>query len=137
MSNDKNKDMRGGDTGNRGFASMDEKKQKDIASQGGQASGGNFANNPGRAAEAGRKGGQASGGNFANDPQRAAEAGRKGGQGQRSGPDDQQVGQDAIDSERHTGDEDVMDESDAKGTTQGGQIGMKKPGQIGNERQSR
>lgn len=41
---------------------------------------GNFAENPQRAAEAGRKGGQASGGNFKNDPQRAAEAGRKGGQ---------------------------------------------------------
>ena len=41
---------------------------------------GNFAENPQRAAEAGRKGGQASGGNFKNNPQRAAEAGRKGGQ---------------------------------------------------------
>ncbi|MBA1244819.1 general stress protein [Pseudomonas japonica] len=40
---------------------------------------GNFANNPTRAAEAGRKGGSVSGGNFANDPARAAEAGRKGG----------------------------------------------------------
>nr|AMP56402.1 stress-induced bacterial acidophilic repeat motif [uncultured bacterium] len=41
---------------------------------------GNFAENPQRAAEAGRKGGQASGGNLKNNPQRAAEAGRKGGQ---------------------------------------------------------
>ncbi|MBV8306374.1 MAG: general stress protein, partial [Gammaproteobacteria bacterium] len=32
---------------------------------------GNFANDPARASEAGRKGGQQSGGNFANDPQRA------------------------------------------------------------------
>lgn len=47
--------------------------------KGGRMSGGNFANNPQRAAEAGRKGGKASGGNFANDPKRAAEAGRKGG----------------------------------------------------------
>lgn len=39
---------------------------------------GNFANDPGRAAEAGRKGGQASPTNFKNDPGRAAEAGRKG-----------------------------------------------------------
>ena len=31
-------------------------------------------------AKAGRKGGQASSGNFKNDPQRAKEAGRKGGQ---------------------------------------------------------
>ena len=47
-------------TSNRGFASMDEDKQRDIASKGGQASGGNFANNPQRASEAGRKGGEAS-----------------------------------------------------------------------------
>lgn len=56
--------------------------------------GGNFAQNPARAAEAGRKGGQASNrngrnaGNFANNRDRAAEAGRKGGrasQGRRAG----------------------------------------------------
>jgi uncharacterized protein len=92
-------------TSTRGFAGMDQAKQREIASKGGasvpdekrsfsqdrelaaaagrkggQASGGNFARNPQRASEAGRKGGQASGGNFANDPRRAAEAGRKGGQ---------------------------------------------------------
>ena len=44
-------------TSNRGFASMDEKR-RDIASKGGQASGGNFANDPERAAEAERKGGE-------------------------------------------------------------------------------
>ena len=31
---------------------MDEKRQRDIASKGGQASGGNFANDPERAADA-------------------------------------------------------------------------------------
>jgi general stress protein YciG len=56
---------------------------------------GNFANDPQRASDAGKKGGQHShgsqqqqsgnpqqqgGGNFADDPQRASEAGRKGGQ---------------------------------------------------------
>jgi hypothetical protein len=47
---------------------------------------GNFANDPERAREAGRKGGQVSNrngnnpGNFANDRERAREAGRKGGQ---------------------------------------------------------
>lgn len=46
---------------------------------------GNFAENPERAAEAGRKGGQASGGNFKNNPERAAEAGRKGGRASRRG----------------------------------------------------
>lgn len=45
---------------------------------------GNFAEDPKRAAEAGRKGGSNSGGNFRNDPQRASEAGRKGGQRSRS-----------------------------------------------------
>ncbi len=51
---------------NRGFAAMDEQRQREIASKGGQSQGkennpGNFANNPERAAAAGRKGGQASG----------------------------------------------------------------------------
>jgi general stress protein YciG len=36
---------------------MDEEKRKRIASMGGKASGGNFAKNPERASEAGRKGG--------------------------------------------------------------------------------
>ncbi|MCE0491822.1 general stress protein [Pantoea sp. Mb-10] len=40
---------------------------------------GNFAENPERAREAGRKGGTISGGNFRNNPERAIEAGRKGG----------------------------------------------------------
>lgn len=40
---------------------------------------GNFAADPIRASEAGRKGGKVSGGNFRNDRQRAVEAGRKGG----------------------------------------------------------
>ncbi len=49
--------------GNQGFASMDEQKQREIASKGGHSQGkennpGNFANDPARAAEAGRHGGQ-------------------------------------------------------------------------------
>lgn len=40
---------------------------------------GNFAENPERAREAGRKGGMVSSGNFRNNPERAVEAGRKGG----------------------------------------------------------
>jgi uncharacterized protein len=47
-------------TSKRGFASMDEEKQREIASKGGKASGGNFANDPQRASEAGKKGGAAS-----------------------------------------------------------------------------
>ncbi len=44
-------------TGKQGFASMSERQQKEIASKGGKASGGNFKNNPTRAREAGKKGG--------------------------------------------------------------------------------
>lgn len=43
-------------TEDRGFASMDSSKQRDIASKGGKASGGNFKNDPQRASEAGKKG---------------------------------------------------------------------------------
>jgi hypothetical protein len=76
----------GGTSGShRGFAGMDQAKQREIASKGGSASGGNFANNPERAREAGRRGGEVSGGNFARDPRRAAEAGRKGGEASRGG----------------------------------------------------
>ena len=71
------------DTSNRGFASMDEERQREIARKGGESVPGDkrsFSQDHELAAEAGRKGGQASGGNFANDRERAAEAGRKGGQ---------------------------------------------------------
>jgi|SRR5271165_4442202 len=73
---------------NRGFASMDQQRQREIASKGGQASGGNFKNDPERASEAGRKGGQnvpAGERSFARDPTLAAEAGRIGGEHSRSG----------------------------------------------------
>ena len=43
-------------TSNRGFASLDADERREIASKGGKASGGNFANNPERARGAGRKG---------------------------------------------------------------------------------
>lgn len=46
-------------TDDRGFASMDKNKQRDIASQGGSASGGNFKNDPQRASQAGKKGAEA------------------------------------------------------------------------------
>ncbi len=41
---------------------MDDDKQREAASKGGEASGGNFKNDPERAAEAGKKGGQSSSG---------------------------------------------------------------------------
>ena len=85
MANEGNRGGSGSGSSNRGFAAMDQQKQREIASKGGSASGGNFANDPERAREAGRKGGEVSGGNFANDPERAAEAGRKGGEASRGG----------------------------------------------------
>ncbi len=45
-------------TSNRGFASMDENKRREIARKGGEASPGNFKNDPQKAREAGRKGGE-------------------------------------------------------------------------------
>ena len=50
---------------------------KDQEHRGGS---GNFAEDPKRASEAGKKGGEQSSGNFANDPERASEAGKKGGE---------------------------------------------------------
>lgn len=47
---------------------------------------GNFANDPNRASEAGKRGGRVSGGNFRNNPERAIEAGRKGGRLSRRPP---------------------------------------------------
>jgi general stress protein YciG len=70
-------------TSQRGFASMDDDKQREIAKKGGQSvpdEKRSFSQDRDLAAEAGRKGGQESGGNFANDRQKASEAGRKGGQ---------------------------------------------------------
>ena len=83
-------------TSTRGFASMDEDRQRDIASKGGQsmpAGQRSFSKDHALAAEAGRKGGEAnqgggnqpqgqeggSRGNFASDRERAARAGSKGG----------------------------------------------------------
>jgi hypothetical protein len=93
---------------NRGFGSMDERKQHDAASKGGQsvpAEERSFSKDRELASEAGRKGGEAKGGsgsgasqqssggeereesdrarggkgNFAEDRERASEAGREGG----------------------------------------------------------
>ena len=95
-----------GGTSNRGFASMDDEKQREIARKGGESvpdEKRSFAQDPKLASEAGRKGGESSGGgassggrqgsqgedeggsrggsgNFAQNPEKASEAGRKGGQ---------------------------------------------------------
>ena len=47
-------------TSKRGFASMSKEKQREIASMGGRASGGNFAKDRKRASVAGKRGGEAS-----------------------------------------------------------------------------
>ena len=64
MANNNNNNNNNNGTRNRGFASMDEDKQREIASKGGKSQGkennpGNFANDRERASEAGRKGGSA------------------------------------------------------------------------------
>jgi general stress protein YciG len=73
-------------TSNRGFASMDQAKQRAIASKGGQSvppGKRSFSQDPSLAAQAGRKGGESvppEGRSFSQNRELAAEAGRKGGQ---------------------------------------------------------
>ena len=70
----------------RGFASMDQTRQRDIARRGGESVPNekrSFSLNPKLAAEAGRKGGRSvapEARSFSRDPKLAAEAGRKGGE---------------------------------------------------------
>ena len=70
----------------RGFAAMDQAKQRAIASKGGQSVPGekrSFSRDPELAATAGRKGGQSvapKARSFSQDRELAAEAGRKGGE---------------------------------------------------------
>ncbi|MDB5414083.1 MAG: Stress-induced protein repeat protein [Rubritepida sp.] len=72
--------------GGRGFASMDQAKQRNIASKGGQSVPNekrSFSQDTGLAAEAGRKGGHnvaPKDRSFSKDRSLAANAGRKGGQ---------------------------------------------------------
>jgi len=75
-----------GRTSNRGFASMKQERQRQIASMGGRAvpdEKRSFSQNRRLAAEAGRKGGQSVPGakrSFSQNRELAAQAGRKGGQ---------------------------------------------------------
>lgn len=70
----------------RGFAAMDEHRQREIASKGGRSvpdAKRSFSQNPNLAAQAGRKGGHNVAGedrSFSKDRELAAQAGRKGGQ---------------------------------------------------------
>ncbi len=61
----------------RGFAAMTPERQREIASMGGKAAGAKYSQEHMRVL--GRNGGRKSGGNFARNPQRAVECGRKGG----------------------------------------------------------
>jgi general stress protein YciG len=76
---------------NRGFAAMDEKKQREIASKGGQSvpdEKRSFSRDHKLAAEAGRKGGENvpdAKRSFSTDRHLASEAGRKGGQASHHG----------------------------------------------------
>lgn len=85
MANNQTSQGEQGDTSNRGFASMDPEKQREIARKGGEsvpAEERSFSKDPELASEAGRKGGEsvpAEERSFSKDPELAAEAGRKGG----------------------------------------------------------
>ncbi len=75
---------KGSNTSRRGFASMDQEKQRAIAREGGRAahvSGHAHEFTPEEAREAGRKGGET----VSRDRQHMAEIGRKGGEGSRGG----------------------------------------------------
>lgn len=75
----------------RGFAAMDEKKQQEIASKGGQSvapADRSFSRNPALAAAAGRKGGKAvapEDRSFSRNHELATQAGRKGGEASHGG----------------------------------------------------
>jgi general stress protein YciG len=96
-------------TSNRGFASMDDDKQREIASKGGQSvpdEKRSFSQDRELAAEAGRKGGEASGGGnrqgSEGGSQSGGQGGNQGGQGnqQSGGSQSQNSGNFANDRER-------------------------------------
>jgi general stress protein YciG len=79
------------ETSRRGFAAMDDEKQRDIARKGGESvppEERSFSKDPELAAEAGRKGGESvprDKRSFSKDHALAAEAGREGGKHSHSG----------------------------------------------------
>ena len=79
MANNQGQQQGGGNQGGRGFAGMDDQKQREIAAEGGRASherGTAHEFNSQEAREAGRKGGEA----VSRDRDHMAEIGRKGGE---------------------------------------------------------
>jgi general stress protein YciG len=87
---DRGQENRGGDS-NRGFAAMDEDKQREIARKGGESvphDKRSFSQDRELASEAGRKGGASVPDEkrpFSQDRELASEAGRKGGEASRGG----------------------------------------------------
>jgi general stress protein YciG len=87
MGRGKSRDNENEERGERGFASMDEEKQREIASKGGRAAhekGTAHEFTSEEAREAGRKGGQA----VSQDREHMSEIGRKGGEASHGGNDD-------------------------------------------------
>ena len=81
-----------GDTSSRGFASMDEDKQREIASKGGESvpdEKRSFSQDRELAAEAGRKGGEASGGNQGGQQAGSGQGGQGGQDGGQQASSDQ------------------------------------------------
>jgi uncharacterized protein len=100
------------DTSKRGFASMDEDKQREIASKGGHAAhekGTAHEFTPEEAREAGRKGGEA----VSQDREHMAEIGSKGGKSSHKG------GKNSQDNESDNEENEENEENEKKGT-QGG-----------------
>ncbi len=88
MANQNNRGSQGGNQGssNRGFASMDEERQREISAEGGRAahrSGNAHEFTSEEAREAGRKGGEDSGGGNQRGNQGGNQGGRAGNQGGR------------------------------------------------------
>ncbi|MEO5928690.1 MAG: KGG domain-containing protein [Candidatus Kapaibacterium sp.] len=86
------------DRSNRGFASMDEKKQREIASKGGRAAhqqGTAHEFTPEEARSAGRKGGEA----ISRNREHMARIGRLGGEASRNSPNRRNKKEDAVSTE--------------------------------------
>ncbi|ABA19938.1 conserved hypothetical protein [Trichormus variabilis ATCC 29413] len=101
------------DTSKRGFASMDEDKQREIASKGGQAAhekGTAHEFTPEEAREAGRKGGET----VSQDREHMAEIGREGGKHSHGGGRKKQGGEESEDTEEI---EDSGEEKQTRGGT--------------------
>jgi uncharacterized protein len=104
------------DTSNRGFGSMDDEKQRQIASQGGKAAhekGTAHEFNSEEAREAGRKGGEA----VSSDREHMSEIGREGGQHSHGGQQDGSHGQSGSHGQQSSREQDGSHERGTRGGT--------------------